>query len=87
MFRSYLMAVMLAIALCLPGFAEEKKVVPAKGIDETASGIVTNVFKKTNAFFQGDLEVTMSAGPKKNKDSYTVNALGMKVPKSTNTRN
>ena len=86
MVRNYLMAIILSIVLTLPGFADEEKV---KGVDQTASDIVTNVFKKTNAFFQGNLEISMSAdnSRKKNKDSYTMNVLGMKVPKSTNVRN
>ena len=86
MVRNYLMAIILSIVLTLPGFADEEKV---KGVDQTASDIVTNVFKKTNAFFQGNLEISMSAdnSRKKNKDNYTMNVLGMKVPKSTNVRN
>jgi carbonic anhydrase len=83
--KSSFLLIILTIALCIPGFANETKAKSPKSIDETASGIVTNVFKKTNAFFQGDLEVTMSAdnSRNKNKNNYTVNALGMKVPKST----
>ena len=61
----------------------------AKGIDETASDIVTNVFKKTNALVQGNLEVTMAAdnSREKSKKNYTLNAIGIKVPRSTSVQN
>lgn len=52
---------------------------------EVPLDVATDLIKKTNAFFQGNLEVTMSSGRDryKNKNSYTVNAIGQKVPKAT----
>ena len=87
--KNYLIIIILAITICQTGFADEKKVTAAKGIDETASDIVTSVFNKTNALVQGNLNVTMSPDNtrEKNKNNYTLNALGMRVPRSTNVRN
>ena len=67
--------------------AEDAKPKKVKGLDVVSDTAVT-VINKTNAFFQGNLEITMSKDPdkNKNKNNYSVNAIGQKVPKSTDTK-
>lgn len=91
----------LIIGICAPLFAEGTKSDPstkaqgpilsnAEGSEE-ARGVdmvfdtATVIIRKTNAFFQGNLEFTMPADTDKynNRESYTENAIGQKVPKST----
>ncbi len=56
---------------------------------DVVSDVAVTVIKKANAFFQGDLVITMppDTDKYKNKDNYSRNAIGQRVPKSTNTRN
>jgi len=58
-------------------------------VEKTASDVVTNVFDKTNAFFQGRLEVTMAEDRDRynNRKNYTLNVLGERVPKATSAKN
>lgn len=73
------------LAICVPAliYAENVKPKEPKGLD-VASDTAITVIQKTNAFFQGNLEITMSGDKDKYKKSdYTVNAMGVKVPKST----
>lgn len=50
--------------------------------------VATDIIRKTNAFFQGNLEIAMppDTDKYKNKDNYTFNAIGQKVPKATVTK-
>lgn len=67
--------------------AEDAKPKEIKGLDVVSDTAVT-VINKTNAFFQGNLEITMSKATdkNKNKNNYSVNAIGQKVPKSTDAK-
>lgn len=78
------MVLVLIAGLSIPAHAEEKKV---KGV-EVVTDTVTAVVTKANALLTGNLEITMSEDRNKykNKDNYTLNALGQKVPKSTVTK-
>ena len=80
----YLTAVLLMIGICSAVYAQTEKP-KAKTAEKTVSDVVTNVFDKTNAFFQGRLEVTMAEDKDKykNRKNYTINALGDRVPKTT----
>lgn len=76
----------LTLGVLFPVYGEEVKSGGPKGVDEVTSDVVTNVFKKTNAFFQGNLEITMTEDKSRHKKDYTMNAIGEKVPKATERR-
>ena len=63
----------------IPVCAEESKVKSVEIVPETA----VTILQKVNAFFTGDLTWTMPAGKNEYKNSYTVDPLGNKVPRST----
>ena len=67
------------LGICGSGLAEENK---TKGLDIVTDTAVT-VIKKTDAFFQGNLEWQMKPGADKYKKDYTVDALGRKIPRAT----
>jgi hypothetical protein len=75
-------ALIISVAACVD--AEDTKPKEPKGLDVVPDTAVT-VIQKTNAFFQGNLEITMSGDKdkNKNKNNYSVNAIGQKVPKLT----
>ena len=81
----YLTVILLTIVTCSAVHAETAQPKEAKSVDKTVSDVVTNVFDKTNAFFQGKLEIAMpeDTDKYKNRKNYTVNTLGERVPKST----
>lgn len=68
--------------------AEDEGSKEPKGLD-VVSDVAVTLIKKTNAFFQGNLEITMppDVDSNKNKDNYSSNAIGQRVPKATNTKN
>jgi len=74
----------LIIGVCSSLFAEAEKSEEAKGVDMVFD-TATVIIRKTNAFFQGNLEFTMPADTDKRKfgESYTENAIGRKVPNAT----
>lgn len=76
----------LSIALlCGPLYAEEGAAKETKGLD-IVSDVAISIIKKTNAFFQGNLDITMEqdADKYKKKNKYSRNAIGQKIPASTN---
>lgn len=70
---------------CRSLYAEDKE---PKGAVDVTSETAVSVIQKVNAFFQGNLEVTMDSDQEriKNKDNYITNAIGQKVPKTTATK-
>lgn len=64
--------------------AQEPKV---KSLDIVSDTAVT-VIRKTSAFFNGNLDITMSSDADKYKyrNEYSVDAIGRKVPKATAVR-
>jgi len=48
--------------------------------------VATDIIKKTNAFFQGNLEIAMPQDTDKYKNNYILNAIGQKVPRATVTK-
>ena len=61
---------------------EQKQKPPQEVKLDMVSDTVTTVFSKANAILAGNMEITM---PKKveDRDSYTINAMGQRVPKAT----
>ena len=69
----------MIIGVCGLGFTEEPK---TKGLDVVSDTAVA-IIRKTNAFFQGNLDWTMPQEKDIYKNNYTVDALGRRVPRST----
>lgn len=77
------------IMACASVHAADEVVEPKpKGVD-VVSDVAVGVIRKANAFFQGNLEITMPPDNDryKNRNSYSRNAIGQRVPGSTNTQN
>ncbi len=77
------MAVFMLVSwVAVSAYAEEKD--PPKGV-EMISDTVTAAANKTSALLCGKLEFTMSQDRDKykDKDNYTINAIGQKVPTAT----
>jgi len=53
-----------------------------KGLD-VVSDTAVSIIRKTNAFFQGNLEWTMPTDKNNYKKDYTIDTLGARVPRST----
>ena len=84
--RYYSIAVLVLTGLAaFSVYADEEG--PAKGV-EVVSDTVTAAANKTGALLCGKLEFTMTEGRDKykEKEDYTVNVLGQKVPASTRSK-
>lgn len=75
----FIMILIFSAGICGASLAEEAK---TKGLDVVTDTAVT-IIKKTNAFFQGNLEWTMPAGTNNYRNDYTINALGGRTPSKT----
>ena len=74
----------LIMGMCRSVYAEEEQ---PKGPVDVTSETAVSILQKANALLTGNLEITMEEDRDKyNKDNYTVNALGERVPKSTPVR-
>jgi len=83
--RCGIIAIFALIAgMCVSAYADGERLTEVKEF-EKVSDLVTAVFTKTNAFFQGNLEFTMTEDKDKDKKKagYTENAIGQMVPKYT----
>lgn len=74
----------LIIGICVLAYADEGN--KAKGL-EMVSEMATTAVDKVNALLTGNLEITMSGGSDTNKNEYTTNAIGQRVPVSTRSYN
>ena len=97
--RVNIFVIVLSLAICAVGWAEEEATdttaaaaeKPAepkvKGLD-MVTDVVGDVGNKAVALVSGNLSVEMEPGKDKtmNKNDYTYNALGQRVPKKTATK-
>ncbi len=70
----------MALAFVVSAYAEEEDKV--KGLD-IVSDTVSTAFDKVNALLAGKLEITMAPDAPDNKDQFTTDATGRRVPKAT----